>query len=801
MEAKVRLMGIVLRKYAPYIRDVVNFNLSNGIMNLSFDFHYKSQPSGDILEVDNGQFELKSLQLDHREDNEKFLDISSLVIKDILLDLTGRQLSLGSFTTTGGYLLARLSPTGEANLARAFKTPVTVKKESVTPQQTKPSAPWHTRIGDVLLDDYTVRFQDYGPTQPVEINLDKIKIKTSNLAIPSPPEGHPLYFSTRYEQSGNLVATGEIKLDPIQANLRIKLTEFDLKPIQPYVAQQTRLVIKSGALNSDSSLVFNMNTGDDMTVAYRGRASITNFSATSSDSGRNILRWNSLDCIGIEAGYNPTRASIHTLEISRPYALIVLNPDGNTNIADALSGPATKPQGRSVTTQETGVSTVETAVPKSSEQSVFKLDLISLKGGNVDFIDNYVAPGYKANLSDLNAKISGMFARDNMVDLSVAGKLNKYSPVKIVGKFNMADYKKYFDMKMNCDEIGLTPFTPYSSKYLGYLVAKGKLSLKLIYNIRNKSLEAENHVYMDQFNFGNKVESKDATTLPVKLAVSLFKDRNGVIDLNVPVTGDLSDPKVNVWKLIIKALEILLKKVATAPFAALGSVVGAGEELGYVDFQYGKSDLSADQKQKLDKLIDALSERPAVSLEIQGEADPLDDGKIIKRAKLDQLILERKRKQLAEHGETFPATSEIKIKPSEYERYVRTIYENKDFRKPEIRKPQIDIFKFNHNFAESLESTIVKSVDKKNLPFMAQEARTSGKSLTTVEMEQAILGQIEVTDEELAQLARDRANIVMNYILAEGRITPDRVSLVKPEVSVRASQDQPPKNRAVFSLQ
>ena len=89
----------------------------------------------------------------------------------------------------------------------------------------------------------------------------------------------------------------------------------------------------------------------------------------------------------------------------------------------------------------------------------------------------------------------------------------------------------------------LSIFNPYSGKFAGYNITKGKLTTELHYKVDGRKLDAQHHIIIDQLEFGDKTESKDAVSLPIKLAVALLKDRNGVIDLNLPVTGSLDDPK------------------------------------------------------------------------------------------------------------------------------------------------------------------------------------------------------------------------------------------------------------------
>jgi len=158
------------------------------------------------------------------------------------------------------------------------------------------------------------------------------------------------------------------------------------------------------------------------------------------------------------------------------------------------------------------------------------------------------------------------------VDLK--GNLGRGSPIDIKGTINPLAKDRYVDMNVSFKDIELSPATPYAIRYLGYTIEKGKLTFDVKYLIEGNKLTAQNKFFFDQLTFGEKVESPDAIKLPVTTAVSLLKDRNGQINLDVPLSGSLDDPKFSVWPIIWQVIVNLITKAVTAPFALLGSLFG-----------------------------------------------------------------------------------------------------------------------------------------------------------------------------------------------------------------------------------
>ena len=218
--------------------------------------------------------------------------------------------------------------------------------------------------------------------------------------------------------------------------------------------------------------------------------------------------------------------------------------------------------------------------------------------------------------------------------MKLAGKVDRYAPVDITGEVNLLAAAKYTDLALNFRNMELTTFNPYSGKFAGYNISKGKLSTELRYKVEDRKLDAQHHIVVDNLEFGDKTDSKDAAPIPIKLAVALLKDRQGVIDLQLPVGGSLDDPKFRLGPIIWKALLGLLTKIVTAPFAALGALFGGGEELSYVDFQPGSAELPANQIEQLNKLAKALAERPQLRLDVPITLIAEQDSKAIAAANL-----------------------------------------------------------------------------------------------------------------------------------------------------------------------
>ncbi len=270
-----------------------------------------------------------------------------------------------------------------------------------------------------------------------------------------------------------------------------------------------------------------------------------------------------------------------------------------------------------------------------------RINTVVVENGSANFADFSVNPSFATGIQSLAGTIRGLSSNpDTRAKVDLKGSVDRFSPVVIAGEVNLLSAALYTDIGMSFSNMELTTFNPYSGKFAGYSIAKGKLSTELKYKVQNRALEAEHHVVIDQLEFGAATESKDAVPLPIKLAVALLKDRNGVIDINLPVRGTLDDPTFRLGPIIWKAVIGLLTKIVTAPFALLGSLFGGGEDLAFVDFAPGSAMLAPDAAQKLTTLAKALVERPQLKLDIPLSVHTAVDEEAMARAALAQKVPE-----------------------------------------------------------------------------------------------------------------------------------------------------------------
>ncbi len=781
-EGGLEIKSIPLKKYSPYYQDQVLFNLEEGRVNFSTRYKYAKEKKEPEISLSGLSVILNSLRLRRADEKEDFLKIPALSVKDTLIDVTQKKLTVGSFSTAKGMLAINRLKNGELDIQRLF--PPSPAKESLSPE---PSAkgknqarneqvsgvkragetekPWLLKVEKVSVDQYQVVVQDLTPREPVVIEGEAIQLLAKNLSTAKNSTGQ-VSLSLILNKNGKISLSGTAGVEPLSADLKVTLKEIDLLPYQPYFTDRVNIILTGGRLSTAGNLQLNGKTGKDIQIAYKGDSSLTDLATIDKIDAQDFLKWKSLALTNMDVGMNPFHVNIKGIALTDYYARVIINANGVVNLQEIMvkkEGEAGKGTGEKGSTKS---EENKAAPPEEESTRSIKIEQVTFQGGTINYSDHFIKPNVRVNMTQVGGKVSGLSSEQvTTADVELHGKFGEQSsPVEIVGKINPLAKNLYVDLKVSFKDIELSPMSPYSGKYTGYDIEKGMLSLDLKYHIENRKLEAQNRIFIDQFDFGQKVDSPTATKLPVKLAVALLKNREGNIDLNIPVSGSLDDPKFSVFHIILKVILNLLAKAATSPFALLGAAFGGGgEQLQYMEFDYGSTAITGANLTKLNTLTKALHDRPALKLDIEGYVDPAKDKEALKQLFFQRKLKAQKLKEMLKKGEPAVPVDEIKIEPQEYEKYLKLAYKAEKFPKP------------------------------KNFLGIA-------KNIPGPEMGKLMFAHIDVSDQDLRLLASQRAMNVKEAILKSGELGPERAFVVRPKTLAPPKRDHWKESRIEFKL-
>ncbi|MGH8779549.1 DUF748 domain-containing protein [Paraburkholderia sp.] len=791
-DAKLDVKSLPLPLAQPYLASATTARIADGTLSVAANLNTDWGKSPVDVKVGDSTVTLQSLKVNAAGSKEPAIALAQADAKIGQVDVAARKATVSSVDVTGLVVNAQRLKDGRIDLVELANPPhgAAAQREArpVAPAKTAASSKepaWHYTIGELNLKDGTANFTDETTPRPVKLAVTPIQLKVQQI---SDDLSHPLPIDLHatLNRKGTLGVTGNVTASPLKLALKIDANRLDAAAFEPYFGGKLNATIASALLNANGDVA--MSQAKALQVTYRGDVALVDVRMLDKATSDPFAGWRSLALANLKARYDEhgTDVDAGRVTFSNFYGRVLLDAQGKLNLSDVVAHetgeaksltrdknakgepipltPQAASEAAAASAPRPASSPAPTVTAATPPQSPVKLHFgqLLLQDGRVTYTDNFIKPNYTANLVSITGKI-GAFGTQSTTPapVDVAAKLAANGPLSIRGTVNPLIAKPALDLTASAHDIELTNLTPYSAKYAGYPITKGKLNVDLHYKLDNDQLTANNHIFIDQLTFGDHVDNDTATKLPVRLAISLLKNSRGEIDLNIPVSGSLSNPEFSIGGLIWHAVLNLLQKAVAAPFSLLANAFGGGgEELGYVEFDAGSATLSDAATKKLDTIAKVLADKPSIRIDLIGRVDPAADEPALRNAYVDRLVKQQKIKDTVGNGESVD-TSSVTVDPGEYDKYLSKAYKSADFKKP-------------RNFVGLT------------------------KTLPADEMKAAIAEHAPINDASLRDLAQRRAQSVQQYF--DGKIDSSRIFIVAPKLNAEGIKDKGAATRVDFGL-
>ncbi|MGY4660229.1 DUF748 domain-containing protein [Pseudomonas chlororaphis] len=736
-EGTLKVTDGQMKAWWPYVRDALPLVLEDGVLNLNTRYKLNLSKETELLlsdaSVSVAPFAIKA------PDGRPLARLERLDVSETTVDLAKQQVVVGKIRSQKLETWAALEADGQLDWQKLFASqpakpaakPAPAAADTPPAPAPAPSKPWQVLLKDVQLRNYQVHLADRQAKPAVALEVGPLNVDVQNFdSLNQSPFN--LKLDTGVGKQGKILANGVVNLQPVTAKLAVQTKDIDLRVAQSYISPFIRLELRSGMLGSD--LAVDLKNIDPLTFSVTGRAQVDQLHTLDTLKTRDFVKWQQLVLEGLNYQHGDS-LTINKVNLMQPYARFMINDDRTTNIDDLLiPQPAdSAPKGA--------------AKPAAKEKPLgIHIGQIAINDGSANFADFSLTPNFATAVQQLNGQIGTIDSRQaKPANVDIKGKVDRYAPVTIKGSVNPFDPMAALDIATSFKRVELTNLTPYSGKFAGYRIRKGRLNLDLHYVITNGQLKAENKVVVEQLELGEKVDSPDAVSLPLKLAVALLKDVDGKISIELPVTGDLNNPQFSVMPIVWQTLRNLIVKAAAAPFKLIGGLVAGGgsEDLGSVSFAPGSSDLSPESEAALVKLSNALKERPALRLEIEGTAAQSSDGPLIAEQRLEREYQYNYYKMLQRRGDKVPAQASL-------------------LEVPEKEKAPL---------LEGIYRTRLKTQPP-------AEWKDLGKEERTAKMREGVIKFWSGSDVLLRQLGQERASSIKDFLVDKGQLADDRVYFI-----------------------
>ncbi|MCJ7956388.1 MAG: DUF748 domain-containing protein [Pseudomonas sp.] len=731
-----------MKAWWPYVRDAVPLVLEDGVLNFSTDYTFSLAKETE-LNLTNTAASIAPFAI-KAPDGRPLVRLERLDVSDTTVDLAKQHVVVGKIRSNKLETWAAREADGQLDWQKLFASqpskpakapepanaPATADSPKAEPAA--PGKPWQVLLKDVQLRNYQVHLADRQAKPAVALELGPLNVDVQNFdSLNQSP--FTLKVDSGLGKQGKIQATGEVNLNPVSAKLKVNTQDIDLRVAQSYISPFIRLELRSGMLGSN--LDVNLKSTEPLALQVTGRAQVDQLHTLDTLKTRDFLKWQRLVLEGVNYQHGDS-LSIDKVNLLQPYARFMINDDRTTNIDDLLIPQPADSGAKSA------------AKPAASKDKPLGIHIgqIAINDGSANFADFSLTPNFATAIQQLNGQIGTIDSRQaKPASVDIKGKVDRYAPVTIKGSVNPFDPMAALDIATSFKRVELTTLTPYSGKFAGFRIRKGRLNLDLHYVITKGQLKAENKVVVEQLQLGEKVDSADAVDLPIRLAIALLKDSDGKISIELPVTGDLNNPQFSVMPIVWQTLRNLVVRAATAPFKFIGGLVtgGGSEDLGNVSFAPGSSELNKDAQGALNTLAKALKERPTLRLEIEGTAAASSDGPLLASERLEREYQYNYYKILQRRGDKVPAQASLLVVPE----------------------------KEKAPLLEGIYRTRLKQQPPAEWKDLSSDERTA-------KLRDGLIKFWGASDVLLRQLGQDRASAIKDYLVDKGQLEDDRVYFI-----------------------
>jgi uncharacterized protein involved in outer membrane biogenesis/outer membrane protein OmpA-like peptidoglycan-associated protein len=767
-EGTLKVTDSKMKLWWPYVRDALPLELQDGTLNFSTAYSLNLSKETEFRLSDTA-LSIAPLAI-NAPDGRPLVRLQRLQVSESSVDLAKQQVVIGKVRSQKLETWAALEADGQLDWQKLFaskpgkaaatKPAVDDKAPPIDPQAqvaadkpvqpatpAKSAKPWQVLVKDVQLRDHLVHLADRSQKEAVALDVGPLNLDLQNFdSLNKSP--FTLKLDSGVGKQGSLTAAGEVNLSPVSARLQVTTRDIDLRIAQAYISPFIQLELRSGMLGSD--LAVDLKSTEPLAFSLSGKAQVEQLHTLDTLKKRDFVKWQKLTLENLNYQHGDS-LTIARVNLEQPYARFMINDDRTTNIDDLLiPQPADQPAAAKGASAKT-----------KSKPLGIRVGEVNIKDGSANFADFSLTPNFATAVQQLNGRIGTLDNRQaNPATVDINGKVDRYAPVTIKGSLKPFDPMDALDITTSFKRVELTTLTPYSGKFAGYRIRKGRLNLDLHYLISKGQLKAENKVVVEQLELGEKVDSPDAVDLPLRLAVALLKDVNGRISLELPVSGDLNNPQFSVMPIVWQTMRNLLVRAAASPFKFIGGLVsgGSSEDLSSVRFTPGSTELSPATQKALDALATALKARPTLRLEIEGTSAPGSDGPYLAQQRLEREYQYTYYKILQRRGDKVPARAGL-------------------LEVPEGEK------------APMLEGIYRARLKKQPLAQWAD----LGKEERTNKLRQEILTFWSGNEVLLRELGQNRASSIKDYLVDKGKLEDERVYFVDAKLG------QPEKDGSVIS--
>jgi hypothetical protein len=660
LTGSLELEGLGLTDYKSLYQDFLQVEVRGGTVDVNARYDLQFDPQERVARISDSRIRLAGFRVGVPGAETNLVELDQLEVGTELLDAWERQVRVQNVLIDGVRVTARRLADEQLDWVELAQPPATVDRapgsavyvaEAFTNAFALFSGSTNAAVVVVQEFDLTggaLGMVDEVPARAAHVEMSDLTVRARGLSNrqDATPE---LSVSLRVQTNGTLSLNASATVSPPAVELGLELRDLDLGVLDSYLAGHANVSL----LNSRFALTgrgrLEAVPGREPTGHFEGGLALESLHTAHSLEDHDLLTFDGFRIEGITASLHPLDVAIERVELVAPELWAILNGDGTLNFFTAAK--VDRPLIGAAATSASEVVEVGTPVsdpsvdPPMSSVPPVRLASFVVTNATMNLLDRMAEPAVALTITNFHGEFRDLSSTNlQHGDFAFEGRIQSGGTFEIQGQVRPMDSGATTRAHLVLSDMELTPGSPYTARFLGYRLAAGKVTTDLAYEITGGQLQATNHILLDRFTLGTRVESPDALKVPIRLGLALLQDRQGRIDLTIPVSGSLDDPQFSLAGVIRGAFANVFTRLFTSPFGMLGSMFGGGGEdadLQEVLFEPGSVALDGRSAGRVRKLEEILYERPGLRLVLRGTVDESADNTLAwRRAHLAERLQE-----------------------------------------------------------------------------------------------------------------------------------------------------------------
>jgi uncharacterized protein involved in outer membrane biogenesis len=640
VQSFLECQGFDIVHYNPYIEEEAkkalkryNLKLKKAFLNFNANTELQKREDSIDIVVSDASVALNNFHLNKKNSRSELVGFSNFLISGIDINTTKRSVDLEKMTLNGLKINIQKYKSGSLNVTNLIEA----KKSKKSKKQKTQEKPYSIQLKHFALNSSNVEFKDYSLEKTTTNRLRSIYANAYDIDL---RENSWLRYDLgmRINSKGSVKTKGKLRHTPLKQSGSFDIKNISLIALTPYLQESAYVSVEDGKLSLKGKTEYEKSS-QNPDLRVEGSLLLDSFFVNDTLHNTQLLSLGELRVKSYTFEVEPNRLHIDEVDVNSFYVDASIDENKTLNFSELM-----KKRDENVSE---GVAQVEVqGGEKTKEQNSpfpYRILKVNVALGSAKFADYSIPIKFSTHIHDLGGTI---YAISNSIGdttyVDIAGEVDKYASTKLKGSIDSANPKAYTDLDFNFKNLDLNSFSGYSANFAGHEIDSGKLYLDLGYDILDSELLGSNSVVIKKIKLGDEVDDENVTVLPLGFLIGLLEDSDGIIDIDMPVEGNLDAPDFKYGALVFKTFGNLIAKAVTSPFKFLGAAMGMDtEELQFIAYEPGLSEVSPPQREKLDKIAELMLKKPKIILGVAGVYDLEKDKEALQLAKLIDLVVKK----------------------------------------------------------------------------------------------------------------------------------------------------------------